>query len=465
VGEQLSFAAGRPVLRKVRCSLFAKRCLRKPISSFSGDWWMKKETLTGVGRRKFLKSSLALSALSILPADSEATPIVAEPNDREYWVQVLTRVAHPVLKALSERRLKVEMPVEAPHGNVEERRQFTYLEAMGRLLTGIAPWLESGPQDGPEGTLRSQYAEWSRVAIEAGTDPASPDFMNFNHGSQPVVDAAFLALAIVRAPTELWKKLDARTQQRVITALQSSRVIQPGYSNWLLFSAMVEAALSFMGVWWDPMRVDYAIRTLDTWYKGDGVYGDGPAFHWDYYNSFVIHPMLLHILDTIAKSSPSWDTYRPMMMLRTRRYAAIQERMISPEATFPPVGRSLCYRFGAFHLLAEMALRRQLPDGVSPQQVRSALTAVMRRMLDAPGTFDDHGWLTVGFYGHQPSIAEPYISTGSCYLCSAAWLPLGLPASDPFWAGPAAPWTAKRTWAGEAVLADHALIDDPRNKT
>ena len=47
------------------------------------------------------------------------------------------------------------------------------------------------------------------------------------------------------------------------------------------FSAIVEAALSFMGVWWDPMRVDYAIRSVDTWYKGDGVYGDGPSFHWD----------------------------------------------------------------------------------------------------------------------------------------------------------------------------------------
>ena len=218
---------------------------------------------------------------------------------------------------------------------MEQRRQFTYLEAMGRLLTGIAPWLESGPQNGPEGSLRNQYAEWSRMAIQAGTDPASPDFMNFNQGSQPVVDAAFFALAIVRATTELWKKLDAKTQQYVIAALQSSRVIQPGYSNWLLFSAMVEAALSFMGVWWDPMRVDYAIRTVDTWYKGDGVYGDGPAFHWDYYNSFVIQPMLLHILDTIAKSSPAWDSYRPVMMLRARRYAAIQERLIGPEGTFP----------------------------------------------------------------------------------------------------------------------------------
>ncbi len=99
------------------------------------------------------------------------------------------------------------------------------------------------------------------------------------------------------------------------------------------------------------------------------------------------------------------------MMLRARRYAAIQERLIGPEGTFPPIGRSLCYRFGAFHLLAEMALRQQLPEGISPEQVRSGLTAVMRRMVDAPGTFDDHGWLTVGFYGHQPSIAESYIST------------------------------------------------------
>jgi hypothetical protein len=281
------------------------------------------------------------------------------------------------------------------------------------------------------------------MAIQSGTDPQSPDFMNFNKGGRPVVDAAFLALAIVRAPGELWRKLDTRTQQNVIAALESTRVIQPGYSNWLLFSAMIEATLSFMGVWWDPMRIDYAIRSVEEWYKGDGVYGDGPPFHWDYYNSFVIQPMLLNILDTISKSSKSWNSFRQVTILRARRYAVIQERLISPEGAFPPMGRSLCYRFGAFQLLAEISLRRQLPDEVSPPQVRSALTAVMRRMMQAPGTFDDKGWLTLGFYGHQPSIAEDYISTGSCYLCSTAWLPLGLPATDAFWSGPAVLWTAK----------------------
>lgn len=412
-------------------------------------------------RRRFLQTGATVGALSLFDSPSRALVASSEGNDRDYWVQSLTRVAHPVLAALSERKLKQVMPVEAPHGNLVERRQFTYLEALGRLLTGIAPWLESGESKGKEGALRIEYADLARKAIDAATDPASPDFMNFDRGSQPVVDAAFLSLAIVRAPNELWRKLDSRTQQNVIKALQSSRVIRPGYSNWLLFSAMIEAALSFMGVWWDPMRVDYAVRTVSTWYKGDGIYGDGPSLHSDYYNSFVIHPMLLNILDVTSHSSHSWDGFRPGALICAQRYAAILERMISPDASFPPIGRSLCYRFGTFHLLAEISLRRALPEGIAPGQVRSALTAVMRKMLDAPTVFDKEGWLTVGFYGHQPSIAESYISTGSCYLCAAAWLPLGLPATDSFWSAPSQPWTSRKVWSGESVKADHAIHDGP----
>jgi hypothetical protein len=175
--------------------------------------------------------------------------------------------------------------------------------------------------------------------------------------------------------------------------------------------------------------------------------------------------MLLNILDVIGRSSDGWSSFKEPMMRRAVRYAAIQERLIAPDATFPAVGRSLAYRFGAFHLLAEMALRRALPAPVAPSQVRSALTAVMQKMLSAPGVFDDKGWLTIGFYGHQPSIAEPYISTGSCYLCSAAWLPLGLHSSDAFWSDPAKPWTSKRILAGEPVPADHAMNDDSAAST
>jgi hypothetical protein len=239
-----------------------------------------------IARRNFLKSGLALGALSSIDGFSQVpseappavatTPQVSGADDRQTWVEILTRVSYPVLYALSEGKLKATMPVESPHGNVEERKQFTYLEATGRLLAGIAPWIESGAATGAEGKLRQQYADLARKAIQSGTDPHSPDFFNFNQGRQPVVDASYLGLAILRAPTELWQNLDKPTQQNVIAALQSTRVILPYYNNWILFSAMIEATLAFMGVWWDPMRVDLALRTVDTWYKGDGVYGDGP---------------------------------------------------------------------------------------------------------------------------------------------------------------------------------------------
>jgi hypothetical protein len=142
---------------------------------------------------------------------------------------------------------------------------------------------------------------------------------------------------------------------------------------------------------------------------------------------------------------------------RAIRYAAIQERLISPEGTFPAIGRSITYRYGAFHHLAEMSLRHQLPEGVHPAQVRCALTAVMSRMNAAKGTFDDKGWLTIGFAGHQPSIGEPYISTGSLYLCSAVWLPLGLNSTDEFWSAPAEPWTQQKAWSGVDIKTDHAI--------
>jgi len=368
----------------------------------------------------------------------------------------MRRVSNPVLEAVGKAQLRAAMPVEAAANLQQDRAKSTHLEAFGRLLCGIAPWLESTVEDSAEATLQSSYRKWALAGLRNGTDPASPDYMNFGQTSQSVVDTAFLVLGILRAPRQLWEPLDPTTRANLVKALKETRKVLPGQSNWLLFSAMVEAGLCFMGEEWDALRVDYAFQMHKEWFLGDGIYGDGAHFHWDYYNSFVIQPMLLQLLDTLPAKSAMWHDLKPVVLERARRYAAIQERLISPEATFPAIGRSITYRFGAFQLLADISLRRQLPEPVSPEQVRCALTAVMRRMIERPGTFDAKGWLTIGFAGHQPSLGETYISTGSLYLCAVAWLPLGLPATDPFWSGSAKPWTEAKIWNGEDAPADHA---------
>jgi len=220
----------------------------------------------------------------------------------------------------------------------------------------------------------------------------------------------------------------------------------------------VEAGLARLGAPWDRTRVDYALRQHEQWYLGDGHYGDGPDFHWDYYNSFVIQPMLLDVLDAVAaEKNSAWTAMQAPALTRARRYAAIQERLIGSDGTFPAIGRSIAYRAGAFQLLAQIALRRALPEGVAPGQVRSALSAVLIRTLDAPGTFDANGWLRIGLAGHQPGAGERYISTGSLYLCATAFLPLGLPPDDPFWTQPVQPWTARLAWSGAPFPIDHAL--------
>lgn len=380
-----------------------------------------------------------------------------KPNlDRAYSVDVLTRVARPVLTALAEGKLKQSLPV---HEWERNRTNYTGLEALGRTMAGIAPWLELGPDETREGKLRGEFIQLTVKAIANGTDPQSPDYLNFKQGGQPLVDAAFLAHGLLRAPKQTWGRFTAEQRTNVVAALKATRGIKPGESNWLLFSAMVEAALwQFTGEC-QMKPIEYAVQRHMEWYKGDGTYGDGAEYHWDYYNSFVIQPMLLEVLRVCRdKKHPLGELY-PKVLARAQRYAAVQERMISPEGTFPVMGRSSAYRFGALQHLATMALLRELPGGVKPAAVRSALTAVIRRMMEAPGTFDEMGWLQVGAVGNQPSIRENYISTGSLYLCLTGLVHLGLPPDDPFWTAPAEPWTQQRIWAGQDIDADHAYKD------
>ena len=402
-----------------------------------------------IHRRGFFHS---IAGLGVAAANAQAAE-----DDRQYWLRQLTRIADPVLENLAAGTLKRNMPVECAGGKLEERRRYTHLEAIGRLLAGIAPWLEVELEAGAERDLQQRYRDLARAALGHATDPASPDFLNFHEGSQPLVDCGFLAQAVLRAPGQLWTKLDARTRTNLASALAASRAIAPPASNWLMFAAMVEAALARAGEPWDEARVDNAIRQHQQWYLGDGVYGDGPRFHWDYYNSFVIQPMLLDVLRNIGAHNTTWQGLLPNVVARARRYAAIQERLISPEGTFPVVGRSICYRTGAFQLLAQMALLGELPAPLTAPGVRAALTAVMKRLLEAPGTFDPQGWLTVGFAGHQPHLGESYISTGSLYLCAGVFLPLGLAPSNAFWNRPAEDWTSRRIWRGEDAAADHAI--------
>lgn len=361
----------------------------------------------------------------------------------------MLRIVTPVLECTAAGELRAKMPVYAKPG-VDDRGNYTYLEALGRIVCGIAPWLSHPAEDSEEETLRCRYAELTRRAIKMAVTPTSPDVMNFSFGGQPIVDAAFLAEGIMRAPYELIDMLDDETKRELISRMKETRSRKPYASNWLLFSAMIETFLRYAGEPdWDPMRIDYALRQHMQWYLGDGFYGDGPEFHLDYYNSYVINPMLVDVITAVGGAYADWDAMKEAIIRRAGRFASAQETMIMPDGTYPVLGRSSAYRFGAFHALSQASLGGFLPCEVEPAAVRCALTAVIARVMEDDGIFDSDGWLTIGVRGNQPEIGEGYISTGSLYLCSAVFLPLGLPESARFWSDPDRQWTQLRIWSGD----------------
>ena len=378
-------------------------------------------------------------------------------SDRQLWLSYMDKVARPVLSNLANDELKKNMPVELSKitDNATSRTAACYLEALGRTVSGIAPWLnlEGGSKD--EIALRNQYRQWTLKAIAHAVDPNAKDYLLWN-GGQPLVDASFLAFGLVRCPW-LWQHLDTTVKQNVVIAFKTTRKTVPVYSNWILFSGMIEAFFCKYGLDYDAVRIDYAVREFaNHWYVGDGFFSDGMNFHMDYYNSIVIHPYLAAIVNIINTSNKKYEWFAPKLDTINKRYAEILERDINSDGSFPVTGRSISYRCGVFHHLADMSYRKQLPASLEPAQIRSALTAVIKKTLAASGTFNNEGWLNIGLYGAQPGLGESYITTGSLYLCADIFLPLGLPADDVFWSAPAKKWTAVKIWSGEDVLADHA---------
>lgn len=415
-------------------------------------------------RRNLLKkiSLASIAGLFMQPAQLLAETKDVEINkpangidDRKYWVGLLDKIASPLLSNMSKGTLRKNMDMEV--SPIWDNRDIGvgYLEALGRLAVGMAPWLALQDVNIEEAAIQARLKKQLQESIAHGVNPKSPDYLSWNSGSQPLVDAAFLAQSLLKAPEALWKPLSDTTKKQVIYEFKQLRRVKPYESNWLLFAAMIETFLLSIGEEFVEERIDYAITKINEWYKGDGWYGDGPIFSFDYYNSYVIQPMLVDVLKVNVKHGRRPPKEYDLAYKRMQRYAEFLERMVSPEGTYPIFGRSATYRTAIFQPLAQLALEDGLSEWIKPAQVRCAITAVKKRIF-IPESFVDDKWLSLGIVGDQQTgLADSYSNTGSMYLTSLSFLPLGLSEKHQFWSAPYEPWTMLKAWKGEPFKKDY----------
>lgn len=386
-------------------------------------------------------------------------PIIEEQgpvwDDRIFWVSTLQKMTFPVLNNLSKGSLRKNMPYESPS---LEGQKFSYLEAFARVFNGIAPWLELGPDSSEEGIVREKYIQMTKKAISNAVNPNNNDYIFVVEPKQSLVDVALFAQGLLRAKNQIWLNLQMDDQARIIRELKNTRVIAPYENHWLLFTSMIEAALLEFTGECDKERLSYGVRKFrDELYMGDGIYSDGESFTSGYFNSMVIHPMLNDILKVMRKYGINDGEFLDVQLMRSSRLASQLERTISPEGTYPLIGSCMGYRCGIFHLLSQAALLKILPRNINPAQVRSALTAVLKKQFGENQNFSSSGWLILGLNGSQTDIAENDINTGSLYFCCTIFVALGLDANNAFWTAPFAEWTSIQAWNGHPLQKDQSI--------
>jgi len=383
---------------------------------------------------------------------------IAETNgiqDRTYWSDLLYKISYPVIHNLAEGTLKKNMPLETSENYGMQAAKVSYLEAVGRTMAGVAPWLALPDDNTKEGEMRKKIRGELLKGIANAVNPQSPDYLNFRTETQPIVDAGCMAHAFLRAPKALWDPLDPETKKRVVTEFKSLRNRNGPDNNWVFLAGIREVFLMKIGAQYDEERIKLALKRINEWYRGDGWYADGATFSIDYYNSHVIHPVIVDMLKVTTAKGLSTQADLDLAIKRMARHAEFLEHIISPEGTYPVFGRSITYRTAAFQALSQTALMEKLPDYIEPAQVRCGLTAVMHNLYDHGRNFDAKGWLVLGFNGHQPLVADVYTSTGSLYMATLGFLALGLPPESRFWSDPPADWTSKKAWSGQLFKRDY----------
>lgn len=384
--------------------------------------------------------------------------------DRDYWVGQAYKMARPVLENMAHGKLQQNMLTEFSPSFDNRNRKVVFMETFGRLMAGIAPWLALPDDGSDEAKQRKQLRDWALASYRNAVDPSSPDYLCWGVSDQNLVDAAYIAESFLRAYDTLWQPLDTLTKRRYFQEFQRLRRIDPPYTNWLLFASTIESFLAKAGGGCDNFRVNMACRKVEEWYVGDGWYADGPVFAFDYYSSYVFHAMYLETLqamiDAKVNTRIDYNKYFDRALKRAQKYAIILERFISPEGTFPVIGRSTPYRLAAMQPLALLAWYQKMPKELSNGQVRAALTQVMHRMFDHQNNYNQKGFLTIGFCGSQPETADWYTNNGSLYMTSLSFMPLGLPANHPFWTDAAQPWTQVKAWNGKPFPKDHRWGDN-----
>ncbi|WP_241662289.1 MULTISPECIES: DUF2264 domain-containing protein [unclassified Streptomyces] len=294
-------------------------------------------------------------------------------------------------------------------------------------------------------TVLERYAE----GLAAGVDRVWP---RIEDRSQPLVEAASIALALRLTRSLLWDRLDDGVRQRAAAWLADALTAEAWPCNWELFPVTVGGFLQEVGYEPEASRkaIERGLGRIEEWYVGEGWYTDGDGRKFDYYNGWAMH--LYPVLHAwLADDADLLSLYGG----RLSRHLADYARLFGADGAPMHQGRSLTYRFAATVPLWLGALTGHTP--LPPGQTRRLASGALRYFLER-GAVDSRGLLTLGWHGPDSAVLQGYSGPASPYWASKGFLGLLLPDDHPVWTEPEEAGPAERSDALTALAAPNWLL-------
>lgn len=346
-------------------------------------------------------------------------PVEGNPlRTRQDFERAVTQLVEPLVTHFSSGKARVRptaIGAHFPNGSAE-------LEGFARPLWGLVPL-----------GVHSEYDRWPlfRTGLVNGTDPSHEEYWgSADDYSQKLVEMAAIGVGLALTPEHLWEPLSEGERERLVTWLNQINEAELHDCNWLFFRVMVNMGLRSVGARHDWECTQATLDRLETFYRGDGWYTDGPEdarSPTDYYIPWAMHLYGL-LYATIAGDEDPERAAR--FRTRAEEFATQHVDWFDEYGRALPYGRSLTYRFAQAAFWGGLAFADldPLPWGV----IRGLWARNVRWWLNQP-IFTDGGLLSVGYRYPTLKTSEPYNSPNSPYWAMKAFLPLALDRDHPFW--------------------------------